>query len=95
LLLVVLPLVVVSSSSPPAAAAPIVPFTSTFHTQDNGAIGIFGNTVETCPASASGCTTAKTGVAPGGVAANRNNNVLQHGLRQRRSGHREGQLLVG
>ncbi len=53
----------------PASASPIVPFTSVFHTQDNGAVAVFGNTLLTCPTITPGCTQAQLGQGP-----NLNNN---------------------
>ena len=53
----------------PAAATPIVPFTVAFHTQDNGSVGIFGNTLLTCPPTAAGCPQAQQG-----QGSNLNNN---------------------
>ena len=58
----------------------MAPFTPVFHTQDNGAIAMFANTVETCPASASGCSAARTGVATGGNLNLLNNNNYTMGF---------------
>ena len=64
--------VIAATTTSPAAAAPVAPFTPVFHTQDNGAIGLFGNTVETCPLSASTCLAARNGTATGGDLNNNN-----------------------
>jgi uncharacterized repeat protein (TIGR01451 family) len=55
-------LVIVASSvvfTQPAAAATIRPFGIRFQADTNGAIDIFGNTLQTCPASAATCAAAQ------------------------------------
>src|SRR5262245_59753238 len=56
--------VVVASTPEPAGADVIDDFDIRFQTVDNGAIRLFGNEVLTCPASAGGCETARTGAGP-------------------------------
>jgi uncharacterized repeat protein (TIGR01451 family) len=79
LVAVTLPLVV-SAAPRRATAAPVAPFSPVFHTQDNGSIAIFANTVETCPASATGCLDARKGVATGGNSNTLNNNNYTMGF---------------
>jgi large repetitive protein len=66
--------IVEGAPTSPAGAAPVAPFTAVFHTQDNGAIGLFGNTVETCPISASTCLAARNGSATNGDLNTLDNN---------------------
>lgn len=46
-----------------ADAAPSVPFAPRFQTNDNGAVSIIGNNLETCPATAANCLAARAGAA--------------------------------
>ena len=62
------------AKAPPAAAA-AVPFNVAFHTQDNGSIGIFGNSLQTCPTAASGCTNAQMGIGSGDALDNNSYNM--------------------
>ena len=66
--------VIEGAAASPARAAPVAPFTAVFHTQDNGAIGLFGNTVETCPLSVSTCLAARNGTATNGDLNTLDNN---------------------
>ena len=59
----------------PAEAALQKPFDKVFSTQDNGAISIIGNAQLSCPATAAGCTSARTGGGTG-TALNNNNYTM-------------------
>ena len=62
----------------PAEAAVVVPFSVEFQTNDNGAIGLFGNNVLTCPVVAANpnrCLNARNGTGPNNTL-NDNNHVM-------------------
>jgi uncharacterized repeat protein (TIGR01451 family) len=71
--LVVSTLVFVRGS--PAGGAVINPFAVRFQTTDNGAIRLFGNTVLTCPPSATNCASGRSGT---GSSQNNNNFTMQY-----------------
>lgn len=46
-----------------AQAAPIAPFAPVFHSQTNGAVAFYGNSVLTCPATAATCAAGREGAS--------------------------------
>jgi uncharacterized repeat protein (TIGR01451 family) len=63
------------SVAPAVGAAPTAPFAPRKTFNVNGAIALVGNTLLTCPTSASGCTAAKS-ASSGGNEVNNNNYVM-------------------
>lgn len=55
----------------------VLPFTVAFHTQDNGAIALSGNSLLTCPDPAPGCANARAG-SGSGAALNNNGYNMQY-----------------